>query len=306
MGQIGDGTSSAPKAFIPISGLTGVAQIALGGDHSGARIGDGSMKCWGSNSSGGLGDGTLVSRSTPTPVTGIGTGVEVDAGGQGGLGGYPGFDAGTGGATAGADGSATGGAGGGDAGWDWGTAGAWGKDASSDAADAPAGDADGGDAGDADGVVVGDAGGATACNNIDITSAPSVMPRLVLSTSPPPPAGGTFSAGNYYLTSMDIYPLDNPAPTVGSMKEVMVVTRAGTQCTLQIALQPIASDVVQHFTQVGPIPTGSTMSGDRTCPAGAGSGSMGYTATATTLTTLVTDANATVTVALFTRQVALD
>ena len=44
-------------------------KIATGGGHSCARLIDGAVKCWGSNGSGQLGDGTTINRLTPVPVS---------------------------------------------------------------------------------------------------------------------------------------------------------------------------------------------------------------------------------------------
>ena len=46
------------------------AQISLGQSHTCARLVDGTVRCWGSNSAGELGDGTDVARFVPTPVLG--------------------------------------------------------------------------------------------------------------------------------------------------------------------------------------------------------------------------------------------
>jgi alpha-tubulin suppressor-like RCC1 family protein len=55
------------------------AQLSLGHAHSCARLVDGSVRCWGSNAAGELGDGTKKSRSYAAPVVGL-TGVaEVSA-----------------------------------------------------------------------------------------------------------------------------------------------------------------------------------------------------------------------------------
>jgi alpha-tubulin suppressor-like RCC1 family protein len=45
-----------------------VTQIATGGAHTCALIGDGTVRCWGLNSAGQLGDGTTISRSIPRPA----------------------------------------------------------------------------------------------------------------------------------------------------------------------------------------------------------------------------------------------
>jgi alpha-tubulin suppressor-like RCC1 family protein len=81
--QLGFASSSDPKiSTVPlaISGLTGVRSIAAGAYHTCALMLAGEVKCWGRNSEGQLGDGTIVERSTPTTVPNL-TGVrEIEAG----------------------------------------------------------------------------------------------------------------------------------------------------------------------------------------------------------------------------------
>jgi hypothetical protein len=48
-----------------------VAELALGLYRSCARLGDGSVKCWGDNVFGHLGDGTTTSSPTPVSVSGM-------------------------------------------------------------------------------------------------------------------------------------------------------------------------------------------------------------------------------------------
>jgi alpha-tubulin suppressor-like RCC1 family protein len=73
-GQLGDGTQDnrlTPVLVLQSPGgppLTGIQELALGEDHSCARLGGGEVRCWGSNGSGQLGDGTTESRLTPTTV----------------------------------------------------------------------------------------------------------------------------------------------------------------------------------------------------------------------------------------------
>ncbi|MBK7396727.1 MAG: hypothetical protein IPJ34_10605 [Myxococcales bacterium] len=82
-GQIGDGTlvdRTAPKA---VTGVTGATDLAVGANHACALIGTGatsSVKCWGYNFYGQLGDGTTTNRSTAVTVSGLTNVVEITAG----------------------------------------------------------------------------------------------------------------------------------------------------------------------------------------------------------------------------------
>lgn len=74
-GELGDGTQIGHWMPAPVPGLSNVAQISAGGfygaRHTCARLNDGSVRCWGSNSSGQLGDGTTTGRLSPVAVTGL-------------------------------------------------------------------------------------------------------------------------------------------------------------------------------------------------------------------------------------------
>ena len=54
---------------VDVSGLaSGVTQITAGGSHSCALLDTDRVKCWGSNGSGQVGDGTNSGRFTPVDV----------------------------------------------------------------------------------------------------------------------------------------------------------------------------------------------------------------------------------------------
>lgn len=57
-----------------------VMQLAAGAHHTCARLGDGSVWCWGSNFLGALGDGTSTSRSSPVHVTDLPGALEIAVG----------------------------------------------------------------------------------------------------------------------------------------------------------------------------------------------------------------------------------
>ena len=85
-GQLGDGTTTDRLTPVDVSGLTsGVLAITAGAGHACALLapppsGSTMVKCWGSNTSGQLGDGTTTDRLTPISVVGSADMVAVTAG----------------------------------------------------------------------------------------------------------------------------------------------------------------------------------------------------------------------------------
>jgi len=73
-GQLGDGTTTTRSTPVTVTGLGGeVRAIATGGNHTVALMADGTLKAWGANESGQLGDGTTSDYSNvPVTVTGLG------------------------------------------------------------------------------------------------------------------------------------------------------------------------------------------------------------------------------------------
>ena len=82
-GQLGDGTTNekSPGTPVAIPGLVGVLEVTTGAFHTCARLADGSVRCWGWNASGQVGNGTTDLQSIPSPVTGLSRAVALAAGG---------------------------------------------------------------------------------------------------------------------------------------------------------------------------------------------------------------------------------
>lgn len=80
-GSVGNGTTGA-AVTVPaeISALNGARQLSLGWHFGCAVTSDAKARCWGLNSSGQLGDGTTINRSSPAEVVGLTDVVEVSAG----------------------------------------------------------------------------------------------------------------------------------------------------------------------------------------------------------------------------------
>jgi alpha-tubulin suppressor-like RCC1 family protein len=82
-GQLGNGTTANPGTNQPVavSGISGATAITTGAYHTCALLGNGTLRCWGRNGQGQLGDGTFTRSSAPVPVSGITNAAGVSGGG---------------------------------------------------------------------------------------------------------------------------------------------------------------------------------------------------------------------------------
>jgi alpha-tubulin suppressor-like RCC1 family protein len=87
IGQMGDGTATATRITTPTTINVGgaVGLLALGGWYTCAYVANSTLKCWGSNENGQLGDGTTTTRYIPTTID-VGGAVGLLALGHGDLG----------------------------------------------------------------------------------------------------------------------------------------------------------------------------------------------------------------------------
>lgn len=75
-GRLGNGSSPAPDRAAPVlvsTPVTAWRSVAAGETHSCAIAAAGNVYCWGTNSSGQLGDGTVATRPAPVAVVGLGS-----------------------------------------------------------------------------------------------------------------------------------------------------------------------------------------------------------------------------------------
>ena len=83
--QLGPAAGREAKRNTPVelTGLTGVAELAGGSDHSCVRLQTGRVMCWGSNAAGQLGQRSTVTRlPTPTAVRGMADAIDLALGAQ--------------------------------------------------------------------------------------------------------------------------------------------------------------------------------------------------------------------------------
>jgi alpha-tubulin suppressor-like RCC1 family protein len=89
-GELGNGSTTGPESCtnavacsntpVAVSGLNGVSAIAGGGLHGLALLSDGTVKSWGYNIDGQLGNGTKTDSDTPVSVSGLSGVTAVSAG----------------------------------------------------------------------------------------------------------------------------------------------------------------------------------------------------------------------------------
>ncbi|MGC9079610.1 MAG: hypothetical protein ACP5G1_02615, partial [Nanopusillaceae archaeon] len=71
-GQLGDGTYFTDRYTpVTVQGISNVIAIATGEEHTCAVFSDKTVKCWGYNGFGQLGDGADISKSTPVTVVNL-------------------------------------------------------------------------------------------------------------------------------------------------------------------------------------------------------------------------------------------
>ena len=80
-GEIGDGTKHDRLQPVDVPGLTsGVDAVSAGFDHTCALLNTGSVKCWGNNKTGELGNGNTTNQLSPVDVTGLSSVDSISAG----------------------------------------------------------------------------------------------------------------------------------------------------------------------------------------------------------------------------------
>jgi alpha-tubulin suppressor-like RCC1 family protein len=82
-GELGNGTTQAVQPTpVAVPDLSAVTALACGRNHVLALRSDGTVRAWGRNDFGQVGDGTLVNRTSPVPVPGLSGVVAVAAGAE--------------------------------------------------------------------------------------------------------------------------------------------------------------------------------------------------------------------------------
>ncbi|HLD08520.1 MAG TPA: hypothetical protein VJB68_00570, partial [Methylophilaceae bacterium] len=81
-GQLGDNIPVGSSASTPVvvNGINNAVVVGAGAYHTCAVLADGTVKCWGNNYNGQLGDGTYIDSVIPVTVSNITTAVAVSSG----------------------------------------------------------------------------------------------------------------------------------------------------------------------------------------------------------------------------------
>ena len=82
-GQLGNGTTAFPRVPTPpgtVVGLSGATAVALGTNHTCALLTDGTVRCWGFNGGGALGNGSTTDSTSPQPTSLSGSAISIAAG----------------------------------------------------------------------------------------------------------------------------------------------------------------------------------------------------------------------------------
>ena len=81
-GQLGDSMAETQSALpVNVGGISSPLAIAVGGFHTCVLIADRSVRCWGQNGQGQVGDGTMDDAPAPVPVSGLSSVVSLALGG---------------------------------------------------------------------------------------------------------------------------------------------------------------------------------------------------------------------------------
>ena len=82
IGQLGNGKKEDSTTPVAVSGgITNATQVSAGNDFNCALISDGTIKCWGYNPVGELGNGSDTNSSVPVEVSGITDAIAIRSGG---------------------------------------------------------------------------------------------------------------------------------------------------------------------------------------------------------------------------------
>jgi len=81
LGQLGNaGAGAISTTPVQVSGITMGVEVGAGVYHAACRLADGTIRGWGDNSDGQLGDGTLTNSATPVVTTGVNDAIALDVG----------------------------------------------------------------------------------------------------------------------------------------------------------------------------------------------------------------------------------